>query len=262
MTPNSSRLEKPGRQHSKQEKQDFTKVCDPELVKLIVSSMVDQVYASPLIETPGWRDQTRNIFQTSVCSLTGSKVSSNGNSKIEYIEDFAASNVEAPGIHMNSKNQRFNGMVQSDDYTPMGKVDDANTDEEVVETGEKNAYNDTPDIKITQNQKSSLQSVPSALEEFVHGIESQRQYSKLRDSQETMKEALNDSGKVKMFSTKLNPQNKILNQQRRIGRMSPPLPGQSNYHPHELAMRARNKTVERHMVDLNQLNNQLGGANS
>lgn len=83
---------------------------------------------------------------------------------------------------------------------------------------------------------------------------------KLRDSQESKKEALNDSGKVKMFSTKLNPQNKILNQQRRIGRMSPPLPSQSSYQPHELALRGRNKTVERHIVDLNQLNNQLGGA--
>lgn len=97
-------------------------------------------------------------------------------------------------------------------------------------------------------------------------MENQRQYSniieKLRDSQESKKEALNDSGKVKMFSTKLNPQNKILNQQRRIGRRSPPLPCQSNYRPQDLSMRGRNKTVERHIVDLNQLNNQLGGTNS
>lgn len=92
-------------------------------------------------------------------------------------------------------------------------------------------------------------------------MENQRQQSnfdKLRDSQESRKEALNnsqkemlnDSGKVKMFSTKLNPQNKILNQQRRIGRMSPPLPHQSNYQ--EISSRGgRNKTVERHIVDLN-----------
>lgn len=137
----------------------------------------------------------------------------------------------------------------------MGKFTNKDDDEEVVETGEKNPYNDTPDLKVQQNQKSSIQTVPSALEEFVHGMENQRQYSniieKLRDSQESKKEALNDSGKVKMFSTKLNPQNKILNQQRRIGRMSPPLPGQSNYRQSDMAMRARNKTVERHIVDLN-----------
>lgn len=156
MTPNSSRLEKQGRQHSKKEKQDFTKICDPELVKLIMSSMVDQVYACPSIETPGWREQTRNIFQTSVCSLTGSKVSSNGNSKIEYIEDFAASNHEASGIHINSKNQGFNGICPSDEYALMGKFTNKDDDEEVVETGEKNPYNDTPDLKVPQNQKSSI----------------------------------------------------------------------------------------------------------
>ena len=100
---------------------------------------------------------------------------------------------------------------------------DDDEEQEVIETGEKNPYNDTPDLKVQQNQKSSIQTVPSALEEFVHGMENQRQQSnfdKLRDSQESRKEALNnsqkemlnDSGKVKMFSTKLNPQNKILNQ--------------------------------------------------
>jgi hypothetical protein len=113
------------------------------------------VYASPSIETPGWREQTRNIFQTSVCSLTGSKVSSNGNSKIEYIEDFAASNHEASGIHI-SKNQGINGICPSDEYALMGKFTNKDDDEEVVETGEKNPYNDTPDLKVPQNQKSSI----------------------------------------------------------------------------------------------------------
>ena len=42
--------------------------------------------------------------------------------------------------------------------------------------------------------------------------------------------------------------------------MSPPLPCQSNYRQQEISSRGgRNKTVERHIVDLNQLNNQLGG---
>lgn len=107
------------------------------------------------------------------------------------------------------------------------KCDD-DEEQEVIETAEKNPYNDTPDLKAAQNQKSSIQTVPSALEEFVHGMEKEKLQSNLidnfRDSQESKKETLNDSGKVKMFSTKLNPQNKILTQQRRIGRMSPPLP--------------------------------------
>lgn len=182
MTPNSSRLEKQGRQHSKKEKPDFAQVCDPELVKLVVSSMVDQVYASPLIETPGWREQTRNIFQTSVCSLTGSKVSSHGNSKIEYIEDFAASSHEPQAIRLSGRHHVLNGMAQADDYPLLGKFnndqfpskDDAQTDEEGLEPGEKHAHHDTPDLKGTQNQKSSIQTVPSALEEFVHGMENQR----------------------------------------------------------------------------------------
>lgn len=224
-----------------------------------------------MVEAPGWREQARNIFQTSVCSLTGSKVSSNANSKIEYIEDFAEAQNESERIHISAKNQRFNGFAQSDEYGYMGKFADkegTQTDEEVVETGDKNAYHDTPDLKVNQAQKSSIQTVPSALEEFVHGIENQKQYSniidKLRESQDSKKDALNDSGKVKMFSTKLNPQNKILNQQRRIGRMSPPLPCQSNYAQHQgdTAMRGRNKTVERHIVDLNQLKNELGGTSS
>ena len=46
--------------------------------------------------------------------------------------------------------------------------------------------------------------------------------------------------------------------------MSPPLPCQSNYAQHQgdTAMRGRNKTVERHIVDLNQLKNELGGTSS
>ena len=131
-------------------------------------------------------------------------MSSNGNSKIEYIEDFAASNVEASAINISGKNQsRINGL--GDDYGLMGKFtndnrDDVQTDEEVIVAGEKNPIIDTPDLKGTQNQKSSIQTVPSALEEFVHGMDNQKQYSNMvRDSQESRKEAFNDSGKVKMF---------------------------------------------------------------
>lgn len=97
-----------------------------------------------MTEAPGWREPTRNIFQTSVCSLTGSKVSSNGNSKIEYIEDFAASNDEAASaIQISCKNHKLTNK------------DDAQTDEEVLDTGDKHAHHDTPDLKAT-HQKSSI----------------------------------------------------------------------------------------------------------
>lgn len=47
----------------------------------------------------------------------------------------------------------------SDEYALMGKYPnkcDDDEEQEVIETGEKNPYNDTPDLKVTQNQKSSI----------------------------------------------------------------------------------------------------------
>ena len=51
-------MEKPVRHHSRREKQDFTRVCDPELVKIIMSSVVDQVYSKASKKLPEWREQT------------------------------------------------------------------------------------------------------------------------------------------------------------------------------------------------------------
>jgi len=102
-----------------------------------------------------------------VCSDTDSKVSSNGNSKIEYIEDFAdCTNREASEIQINGKNQAAyanTGVVgaacPSDEYALMGKYPnkcDDDEEQEAIETGEKNPYADTPDLKATQNQKASI----------------------------------------------------------------------------------------------------------
>lgn len=73
-----------------------------------------------------------------MCSGTDSKVSSNGNSKIEYIEDFADStNREASEIQINGKNQAaytntgvVGAICPSDEYALMGKYPNKCDDDE------------------------------------------------------------------------------------------------------------------------------------